>query len=223
MLMKEIQVFYRPEELPLNKIIPAYQEAFAGEPWYEVSKCADNADIQRCIGGFSSLSIGTCCGLCGERVTRPAYEVDELKARFSKLASSRPTAWYVEENQLGTTLAALAWKADVQTIATEKYADVPEMFDWMREQFGTSSIMWLDEVFADRNKKPKGNLQNFSLMCYGLAQKLDTDIVAYRTIAPAMIIAPVKNFGKDAQIFQRKIDVPDRRDFVIIKKGGERT
>lgn len=222
MLMKEIQIFYSPEELPTNKIIPAYQEAFAGEPWYEVSKCADSADIQRCIGGFSSLSIGTCCGLCGERITRPAYEADELEVRFTKLASTRPTAWYVEENELGTTLAALAWKATSEIIATEKYADVPEMRTWMRERLGERPIMWLDEVFADRKKKPKGNLQNFSLMCNGLAQKLDADMIAYRTIAPAMIIAPAKNFGRDTQIYQRKIEVPDRRDFVIIKKGGEK-
>lgn len=223
--------FYTPDEVkPLYyEIVPAYQAAFAGEPWYEVSKCADQ--LQRCIGGLSSLAIGTTCELCGNCPNRPAYETDELVERFEALAASRPTAWYTEQNGDGLTLAAVAWRATPSVIAKEKYADVPEMKDWLSDYFSTPlkraaqkvgirtrepQIMWLDEVFANKQIKPKGNLRNFGKFVIGLAEMLEAELVAYRTIEPRMTTVPKRDFGVDATVLQRNDDVPDRRDFVTI-------
>lgn len=223
--------FYTPEEVkPLyGEIVPAYQAAFAGEPWYEVSKCA--GQLQRCVGGLSSLAIGTACELCGNCPNRPAYEADELVERFEALAASRPTAWYAEQNDDGLTLAAIAWKASPSVIAKEKYADVPEMKDWLNGNLSTPTqramrrigispkepqVMWLDEVFANKQIKPEGNLQNFGKFVVGLAEMLDTELVAYRTIEPRMTAVPKRDFGIDATVLQRNEGVPDRRDFVTI-------
>lgn len=213
--------FYTPEGVwPLYaQIIPAYQAAFAGEPWYEVSKCADQ--MSRCAGGLSPLQIGALCIRCDKTPSRAAYEQRELEDRFDALGSSRPTSWYIEQNEAGVTLAAVAWSATPATIAKEKYADVPEMSDWLGRMFGKDEIILLDEVYANRALKPKGNLSNFGGMVTGFAARLDRSVIAYRTITPQMKRAPKQAFGDLAIIRQREIDVPDRRDFVVINLAKE--
>ena len=223
--------FYMPDEVrPLyGEIVPAYQVAFAGSPWNEVSKCADES--LRCVGGLSALAVGSQCDTCGLCPSRPAYEADELIDRFDELGSTRPTAWYAEQNDDGVTMAAVAWKATPSVIVEEKYADVPDMGDWIKDRFSTQfqrlvrrvgfrtnepEIMWLDEVFANRQIKPNGNLQNFGKFVVGLAEMLDCELVAYRTIEPRMTAVAERDFGRDATVLKRNEDVPDRRDFVII-------
>lgn len=213
--------FYSPETVrPLySEIVPAYQEAFAIPPWNELSKCVD--EQVRCNGGLSPVAIGKLCLTCGLCPTKPAYETDELIERFTALGLSRPTAWYVERSDSGLTMAAVAWRASPSDIATEKYADVSEMTDWMVNKLGDEPIMWLDEVFANRQLKPNGNLQKFGTFVSGLASMLNCDDVAYRTIEPRMIAVPKRDFGDDAAILTRGVDVPDRRDFVTISNVRE--
>ncbi len=208
--------FYTPTEVRslYDDIIPAYQAAFADEPWNEVSKCIDVR--QRCIGGLSNVAIGSICGTCALQPTRPAYESDELVRRFDALGTSRPTAWYTEDTTDGLAVAAVAWQGNARMIATEKYTDVPLMTDWLDQQFDGQSIAWLDEVFANRQVRPRGNLRNFGSFVTGLANRLDSPLVAYRTIAPQMTEAALRDFGSDAQVLRRNDEVPDRRDFVII-------
>jgi hypothetical protein len=213
--------FYTPEGVrPLySEIVPAYQEAFAVPPWNEVSKCVD--EKARCNGGLSAVAINSVCGICQLRPTRPAYETDELTERFDALSLSRPTAWYTEQNERGLTMGAIAWRALPSTIATEKYADVPQMSDWMIDKLGNEPVMWLDEVFANRKLKSRGNLQNFGKFVVGLATMLDCENVAYRTIEPRMTAVAERDFGDKASVSTRRIDVPDWREFVIINDVQE--
>lgn len=213
--------FYTPETVrPLyGELVPAYQEAFAVPPWNEVSKCVD--EQARCDGGLSAIAIGSLCNTCGLCPTRPAYEADELTERFDALGMSRPTAWYAEQNEFGLTMGAVAWKALPIAIATEKYADVPEMSDWIVDRLGNERVVWLDEVFANRQLKSRGNLQNFGRFVAGLATMLDCENVAYRTIEPRMTAVPKRDFGEKAIVLTRKLDVPDRRDFVMINDAQE--
>jgi hypothetical protein len=209
--------FYCPEDVkPLyDEIVPVYQAAFAGEPWYEVSKCADK--LQRCVGGLSSLAIGEVCDTCNSCPLQPAYEKGELVSRFEGIAATRPTAWYTERNSDGLTLAAIAWEADAETIATEKYADVPAMDGWLRQQLGNEPIVWLDEVFANRSLQVSGNLRRFGNMCSGLTERLQNDTLAFRTINERMTAATIRDFPGSSTVFVREADVPDRREFVTIR------
>lgn len=229
--MNEQKNFYTPDRVkPLyGEIVPAYQAAFAGWPWYEVSKCADESERQRCVGGLSALAISSLCDTCGLCPSLPAYETDELVRSFDTVAASRPTAWYAEQNGEGLTMAAVAWRATPFVIAEEKYSGVPEMSDWLDWALGNDEIMWLDEVFANKALKQRGNLQNFGSFVKGLANRLDVNVVAYRTISSQMIGAARRDFGGQAQIFAGERDraevgnidiagaVPDRRDFILIK------
>lgn len=208
--------FYTPDEVrPLyGEVVSTYQESFIPPPWNEVSKCVD--ERLRCIGGLSAVAIGTMCDTCGLCPSRSAYEADELIERFDALGCSRPTAWYVEQTEQGLTLAAIAWRALPSDIAAEKYTDVPEMSGWMVERLGNKPVMWLDEVFANRQLKSRGNLRNFSEFVTGLATMLECKTVAYRTIEPRMTAAARRDFGDNAVILRRGAEAPDRRDFVII-------
>src|SRR3989338_7566912 len=166
--MKE---FFKPEqaEFLYPEIVPVYQRAFAGEPWFEVSKCADESEIQKCIGGFSKLKTGETCELCGNCPIKEAYEKEELIEKFKNIAETRPTAWYLEGNEQGITLATLAWVKTPLEIAKERYPENPKMDEWMSENLGEQEIIWLDETFADKSKKPFGNMKNFREMSRGFA------------------------------------------------------
>lgn len=216
-----INNYFTPDGVrPLyGEIVQAYQGAFAGPPWNEASQCPD--EQVRCDGGLSATAVGSLCSTCGICPTRQAYEPDELTERFDALGLSRPTGWYAEQNDLGLTMAALAWTATPGTIASERFPDVPAMVNWMPDRLGDQPIMWLDEVFANRKRKPCGNLQNFGKFVTGLAARLDCENVAFRTKEPRMTGVAVRDFGDRAVVLTRRIDVPDRRDFVIISNVRE--
>lgn len=210
--------FLNPTEIkPIYpEIVTTYQEAFAGWPWYEVSKCA-NPSLNNCIGNLCKLAVGTVCEICNNQVTKPAYESDELIERFELIANSRPTSWYTENNEKGLTLAAIAWEETPSIIASEKYKDVPDMSNWLESVLGDKKIIWLDEIFANTRIKPRGNLDNFKNMCIGLTKNINNPVLAFRTINPLMIRAAERDFGDDAIIFKGETEqLPDRRDFVII-------
>lgn len=220
--MREFGKIYKPEDFKrfYEKVTPVYQVAFAGEPWFEVSKCEDQNDVKRCVGGISSRRAGERCEKCGNCLSKPAYESEELAGRFDRVVNSRRAAWYMEENGRGAALVAFAWRAEPAIVLGEKYSDVSEMGEWMRQRFGDEPVMWLDEVFADRLNTPNGNLYNFGRMCRELAGRLNAGKIAYRTIATPMIKAAEKAFPSEAEIYTRNREVPDRRDFVIINAGG---
>ena len=217
----ETNEFYSPQQIDYKSIVPAYQEAFSGWPWYEVSKCADERNLQRCEGGLSKVALNELCATCLQAPSKEAYEPEELIDRFTELAETRPTMWYLETFEQQTAVAALAWKASPEQIGKEKYESQPEMIEWMQSQVGVNDIAWLDEIFADKKVRPRGNLQNFSKIARGFMDALECDTLAFRTINPALVRASERDFGGDLLIRERKVDVPDTRDFLIINKEGK--
>lgn len=214
--------FYTPNEVDYDKIVPVYQEAFRGWPWYEESKCADQERLQRCEGGLSRLALGQTCGTCLNTVSLLAYEPAELIDRFTDIAATRPTWWYQEDIEQQTAVAALAWPTDAARLAQEKYADVGVMNEWMRRQLGEDEFVWLDEIFADKRVRASGNLQNFKAIAEGFMDAFDRDTMAFRTINPALVRAAERDFDASVSVSRQQLSqVPDRRDFVILKKEGK--
>lgn len=217
--MSEIRTarFAAPDEArdKYDAIIPAYQAAFAAEPWYEVSKCGG------CSSGYSRQNPGDTCQACGSTTGDEAYTEQELTERFDTIGETRRACWYLEETPAGLALAAVAWTADPVQIAAEKYPGSLEMAAWLKQNYvpnaaSDSEILWLDEVFANRRISRRNNLVNFRPMVRGFSDRLDRTKVAYRTIAPAMTRAAMRDFGDDATIDKAESDVPDRRNFVSI-------
>ncbi len=198
-----------------DAIIPAYQAAFAAQPWYEVSKCGG------CSSGYSRQNPGDICQACGSTTGDEAYTEQELTERFDTIGETHPACWHIEETPAGLVLAAVAWIADPVQIAAEKYPGSLEMAEWLKQKYApnatsSSEIVWLDEVFANRQISRRNNLVNFRPMVCGFSARLDQTKVAYRTIAPAMMRAVMRDFGDDATIDKAESDVPDWRNFVSI-------
>lgn len=202
-----------------DEITDAYQTAFAGSPWYEVSKCIDTE--QQCEGGLSDLEIGDFCTKCQLCTKEPAYLGPDLVERFDEVGASRPSRWYLEFYEEKVALASLAWRANAGQVIDEKYGDRPCMRAWLTNQLPfDQDVVWLDEVFANKRIRPDRNLDNFVEMVRTFMKELDLPRLAYRTINPQMI-SGAKRFGSNACIFTREEDVPDRRDFVIITNGRQ--
>ncbi|HZP55434.1 MAG TPA: hypothetical protein VFB03_01550 [Candidatus Saccharimonadales bacterium] len=221
----EMGRFYSAEEVRefYPEIVPVYQRAYAGEPWFEVSACADSQRPQRCVASLSAVAIGETCQVCGNTPTKPAYDPGELTARLDKLSTDKSSVWYLEREADELVLAALLWNGDAKYIAEAKYADVPEMANWMPKVIGTNEVVWLDEIFADRTRRPNGNLRNFSEICRQSRLRLGPSTMAFRTINEKLVAATERDFDGLATVFNRQSifgpgpNVPDRRDFVTVE------
>lgn len=227
---------YDPCEQELKDLYPQiaekYATAFAEDPdWKERSKCPAMGPVA-CAGGLSAVRVGEDCGTCGLRPTEAAYPPEPLTEGFKRRAEVNYAAWYVETFGGQVAMAALAWRGKVRQIVAEKYGDVPEMAEWLTTTLGgeDESIIWLDEVFSDKNVRESGNLDNFVQMCRQFDQTLGMVFkdgglttlgrIAYRTKKAAMLKVAERFPG--AKIFKASEgEVPDRRDFVLIdvKKG----
>lgn len=200
-----------------DDICDAYILAFAGDPWFEAGRCADAE--QRCSGGFSALTVGQTCEVCKECISEPAYTKPELVARFEMLRESRSVSWYLAYEADNLALAALAWPATAEVLADEKYSDEPDMRRWLAETLRGEEVVWLDDIFANKQVKPSGNLSEFRRICQGLGDELGLERFAFRTITEQMISAIRRDFGEQSDII---LQAPDSRErsFVLLDLGS---
>lgn len=217
--------FYDPAEadLMLGEIGPGYRAAFGKESiWGEESKCAALQPSVSCPGGLSRVAVGEVCTVCTLRPTQQAYPDVELAERFKNIAATRSAAWYMERSGGKLAMAAFAWRATSTQVAAEKYADNLAMAEVLPTLVG-KNVVWLDEVFADRSVRPKGNLANFVDMSRGFNRLLGdaSTVLAFRTINPAMVRAAQRVNG--CRVFKGGEGgiLPDRRDLVVIDMNQE--
>lgn len=195
-----------------TEIAAAYKVAFAGEPWFEKTRCVD--EQRRCAGGFSALSLGEMCGTCGGETNEEAYDTPELIDRWRAIASDRPAAWYLELVDEKVALAGLFWRATPELLAQEKYPDVPAMSPWLQDRYEASPFIWLDEMFANKNVRASANLLRFGSTVETMRDIFGIDRLAYRTITPQMKQAALR-LGTTP--LRASVEVPDRRDFIDIR------
>lgn len=213
-----VNKFYNPDEAAekFSEIIPVFIEAFAGDPWFEVTKCVDEAP-QRCLSGLSATALGAVCNECQGVPSEPAYNYDELSQKFRLHADSRPTVWYTEELDTGIALAGFASNHTKTSLIEDTYSRSPDMDGWLDEKINGERVVWIHEVFADVSKRPSGNLANFEAMCAGFMERLGGTVLAYCTLNTRMVYSAQKVFGDKAKVFEKQSEVPDRRNFVLIK------
>lgn len=197
------------------EIIPAYQEAYADEPWYERSKCVGTK--VRCESGFSALEVNMYCTQCSTTTISPAYENQELIDNFNEIGQTKKTSWYIERNELGITLAALFWITNNEQLYTSKYSAVPEMGPWLEQNMNEGEFIWMDEIFAVKSLKKNRNLDNFGQTIREVSDILDNKTVAFRTKNLALKRAANRDFDSNALN-----DVPDNRDLIVINLNKER-
>lgn len=212
-------------EAYLPRIAQVYIQAFAGEPWYEVSMCADENQPKRCASGFSPLEVGEVCPHCQKTLTEAAYKPEELQHHMHGIMQKRPTAWYVEETLVDgeekLALTAFAWTTTSVSLVAEKYKGDQNMLAFFEKLFPQEEqFMWLDEIFADRrNVRPEGNMKHFRAAMTSMARKLGVRKLAFRTINPKVITPALRSFS-NAKLYQ-KPEVPDWRSVIVIDVDEE--
>jgi hypothetical protein len=206
-----------------EEIVPAYQNAFAGDPWFEVTKCVGNNASDMCIEGLSRLQLDKYCTPCGRYTKEPAYTQEELVEKFNNLSTQRETEWYLERLNGRLAMAILASKTDTRTFATKFLESDGDRFqEWAKDTFGTVPFGWIHEVFADSSVKSRGNLVNFVEATTTIARRLGVLRIAYSTINPRMVHAG-QRFGEQAKIYTGNITASNRRTFVVIDFNEDQT
>lgn len=209
----------------LNDLAESYQQAYKYNPWFEVSRCQSPAESRVfCRGGFSPFAVGSECPDCRLATTEPAYPTQELTTTLRDFLARTDAALY-RERSIQTddlALAALARRLTASSLASWKYPRNEKMKVWLEDRMGGDPFVWLDEVFANKRIRATGNLWNFRSMIDGMSVLLESPIVCYRTINPAMTVRTEQTFGNDATIIRANepaepLGYTDYRDFVSIR------
>ncbi len=171
-------------------LAPVYKKAFAGSPWFEVSRCG-------CPHGFSAQTVGErCTGACGQMITQEAYPLPELISDLSGRLQSRRSFVYTEMDADGHPfMGVIAYRRHGIDIYREKYEGrenplAETLFTRMPQE-----VAWLDEIFADLERRPNGNLRNFGRICTLMAEQLDCRVISFRTINERLIGKARSVFG----------------------------
>lgn len=205
------------KKLLLRELVPVYQKAFAGLPWYEVSQCSQSPS------GFSAQRVGELCQCprCIEsgaptRLTTEAYPADQLYESLLSRSAGPDSVVYVEclpdgRPVLGAILCPMSEESVI-----DKYAGrVDET--WLRTML-PEKVLWLSEIFADLDARASGNLGNLQEVIAKSAENANTDTVAFRTINERLS-GKIKSIYRDRATI---LSVPDSANggksyFVIIK------
>lgn len=205
----------------VGELAETYQEAFAAAPWNERTKCMQQEASSACPDGFSALALGelcATCSLCVEEIAHPAADVED---RFRDLSDDLTAQWYIEETgDRRVGLAVLSRCLTIEDIAKKQYGGDEVMSKWLTKVYGDDTdkrVIWLEEVFANTDIRPKGNLKNFGTMCRRLAAGPDVEEVAFRTVNPKLVRAAQRDFPQECSIADPVFEeIPDRRKFVRI-------
>lgn len=169
-----------------NDLARIYKIAFAGPPWYEVSKCASS----NCTEQFSASDPGQPCVSCGE-LTEPAYEADELMDSWQQIIDEDG---YIEVDCLDglPQRATIARPTSPDELFDRKYAVVPAMRDVLSailpEQF-----VWIEDTFADRERQATGNLVDRGATLKRVSEYYAGLQIATRTLSETIVAATVRD------------------------------
>lgn len=212
--------------MPLANV---YKAAFAGEPWFEVSRCA----ADDCPIGFCPDSPGLPCAGCGNELAE-AYEADELVAAWRQMIAGEGAMMevgYMGDDPVRVTLARPTTSAELYA---RKYADVPAMERWTAENLDRE-LVWIEDTFADRRLQPRGNLKDRGRTLGNIALRYGGLAIVTRTLAPQVIAATLRDAGTSTDMFvgaegvgdvmpgARTVGrVPDRRTLLNVElEAGE--
>ncbi len=203
-----------------TQLVPIYQTAFAGEPWYEVSACAASPDFPNpCPSRRSPQAIGETCAECGGLLQAPAFSAETLTDGWISHFREHESRFYLERlKDESCVLAALAWRATPDAVADRCYASPSEhaMRVWLRTEL-PDRFVWLEDIFANRALRPSGNLWNYRAMVAQLLSELGGSLFAFRSINERLIQKTILLFNSRAQRLIGLRDVPDRRDIVLVR------
>ncbi|MEN9389922.1 MAG: hypothetical protein RLZZ283_22, partial [Candidatus Parcubacteria bacterium] len=184
----------------IPKLVPAYKRAFAGEPWFEVSKCA-SCDV------YTRLEPGSACPQCKTKLIE-AYSNQEVSEMLCTIFQNRRATLYVETDARGNVLvAAVSYPWNKGAMYEKKYRskgrDSDELRRILKEKV-PERFIWLDEIFADRALRASGNLRDFERIIRDTLRGKRSGVVVFRTIS-LQLKEKAKRVFPQTEIY----DVPD--------------
>lgn len=206
-----------------------YKAAFAGEPWYEVSRCP----AEECPVNFCADPAGLPCVDCGNELVE-AYEAEELAAAWRQMITDEDAMMEVGYLGSAPVRVTLARPTTPEELYARKYADVPAMERWTGENLDRK-LVWIEDTFADRRLQPRGNLKDRGRTLGNIALRYGGLAIVTRTLAPQVIAATLRDAGTSTAMFvgtegigdvmpgARTVgSVPDRRTLLAVKlEAGE--
>jgi hypothetical protein len=201
----------------------AYQAAFAGDPWYEASRCTNDA----CDEGFTACVPGDGCAACGQPLEQ-AYKTDELAAGWRQVIANEDGLMEVGFLNGDPVRATIVRPTTPRELYERKYADMPAMGDWTQANLNRD-LVWIEDTFANREKSPSGNMKGRGQTLAAIALRYNGLAIATRTLAPAIIAPTLRDAGQNTDMFvgtegvgarmlnaRRISTVPDRRTLLTV-------
>ncbi len=167
-------------------LIPVYQEAFGDRPWYERSQCPEDCTVNR---KYCRHYPGQFCEFGGATPEKEAFPADELRRQFTELYRDGALfmAEYLDDERGAPVLGAVMWMTDATRLGNARYEDRPEMREWLIARFGDREFIYRDEVFADRSRRPSGNLRNYHQVIDAAIERFACRTLVGRSINPRLI------------------------------------
>lgn len=168
------------------QLTETYKVAFAGEPWFEVSKCAE----EQCAVGFTPLEAGGCCESCEQELVE-AYSTEELLAGWKRILEDEGGFMEVALTDEYPQRATLARPTTPDELFERKYQDVPAMEEFLARVL-PKDFVWIEDTFANRQRQPNGNLKNRKETFERIGEFYGRPTLATRTLSEAIVASTVK-------------------------------
>jgi hypothetical protein len=213
----------------------AYKIAFAGDPWYEVSKCVDLT----CGAGLSGRSVSDCCPEC-KGVLEEAYDTEELISSWQSMATTENALFEVAFLDGRPQRATIARPTNPAELFERKYATVSGMKPWLAQKL-PEAFVWIEDTFANRNQQASGNLRERGATLGRVAQYFSSMEIVTRTLSPAIVAATLRDMWPTTVVYMGSDrvgesvvnqtfsnpgytlpSVPDRRTLLNIKNASWR-
>lgn len=215
------------------ELAKTYKVAFAGDPWYEVSRC-NEAGCEVC---FTDLDAGCTCLQCGSELG-PAYDSDELVNQWRDILQNDRGMIEVAFEGNYPQRATIARPTNPEELFARKYAEVPAMLPALRSIL-PNEFVWIEDTFANRDRQQAGNLKDRGKTLDRIADFYDGQTIATRTLANAIVrstlrdklartAAYIGSEGIGASMVSEALNnpgfslqtVPDRRTLLVVSNSG---
>lgn len=178
-----------------DELANVYKVAFAGEPWYEASKCIDSG----CSVKFSAKTPGCTCELCGSTLTE-AYVSDELIANWQAMLENDDALFEVAFEDSLAQRVTIARPTNRTELMSRKYDDVPAMKQWLETRFG-DEFVWIEDTFANRSRKETGNLATRGETLSRIAAYYAGLPILTRTLSTAIVASTLRDVGEASMAY----------------------
>ena len=206
----------------------AYKVAFAGSPWFEVSRCCE----ETCDIEYQELAVDTSCPDCSSTLVE-AYNAEELVRAWRAIIEDENAMMEVALQDGVPVRATIARPTNPAELFERKYAQIAEMEQWRADNL-PSEFVWIEDTFANRNITPSGNLATRGRTLGRIAAAYSGLQIVTRTLAPAVVRATVRDVGANTDIYlgldaagvleadgARSIgEAPDRRTLLRVEGSG---